>query len=127
MQVESRVEAYWYLGGLAIFLLIPFDMMTTAGAAYTHGISAEVNPLIRWSLKEGLLTFTAVNLLAGALALIGLYLLIETIKRAEDGWQRWLTERTYEIWVTTMILAGILVGVNNLMAIFVNVSLFSFI
>lgn len=115
-------RVYWSLAGLAVFLLIPVDMVTTVLAAHQYGVHAEANPLVRWSLQQGLLVFSVVNLIAGVLAIGAFGLLLRTMKNS-TGIEFWITARMYELWVSSLIIIGIVVAVNNLLVVFTGTGL----
>ena len=65
---EPRVEEFWDWFAVSLFLLITVDMMTSMYAARRVGLGAEINPLIRWALGQGVVTLVAVHLLVTVVA-----------------------------------------------------------
>lgn len=118
--IASRMNFYWHLAGVAIFLLVPVDMTTTMYAAFVYGTDAESNQIIAWALNEGPVVFAGINLVGGFLVALIFYGLLTHMK--ESTHPRVLGH-AYEVWVTILIGIGLFVAVNNLTVVFLGQSI----
>lgn len=120
--IDARVQEYWDWLAVALFILITIDMVTTLYAAELLGPGAESNPLIRWSLLQGMVVFAVVNILAVIVAVVlfdrVVDLLLNTPKRYENYFAA-----VIEAWLGGLLAAGLLVFANNLTVIFFGRSL----
>lgn len=111
-----RVEGYWRWFAVALFLLIPGDLVTTMGAAARFGFAAEANPLVRWLLEQGPGTLIAVNLVALVAAVYGFKGVMSGVREAPVPYDRYF-ERAVQGWLGLLVVAGLFVVANNLAVI----------
>lgn len=112
----DRRSHWWAWFTVALFLLVPVDLLTTLLAVAQHGIGVETNPLVRWLLHQGLVAVAAANLVAGLLA-VGLF---DVAVRAVDGASgRWRGALVHGVdaWVGLALVAGLALTANNLMVV----------
>mgnify|MGYP006282007393 CR=1 FL=1 len=119
---SAPLKEYWDWFAVALFILITVDMITTIYAAWYVGPAAEANPLMRWALRQGILTVTLVNLAATVIAVGGFYLLMSFVETATQPYDRYLAY-SVEVWLGLVIAAGLFVFANNLVVIFHGQSL----
>lgn len=115
--LETTVEEYWDWFAVAMYILIPVDMITTIYAAWSVGLDAEANPLIRWALNEGTSTLVAMNLVATVIAGVTFYVLMQVFDGTETRSNR-LWAFGIQLWLGLLIAIGLYVFANNLVVIF---------
>lgn len=74
----TRIEEYWDWFAVALFLLVTVDLLTTVGATRKYGLDAEINPVIIWLFRQGLLTVVVAHLAVTVLAVCAFAGLIRT-------------------------------------------------
>lgn len=121
-KIESRIPLYWRLAAVAVFLLVPIDMVTTMFAAYVYGSGAEANWIVAHAIEEGPVVFAGINLIGGFLVSLIFYGLIELIESSPHEHQRALG-LAFEAWVTILIGIGLFVAANNISVIVLGQSL----
>lgn len=119
----SRVHEYWSWIAVVLFLLITVDMLTTIFAAAVRGPAAEANPLVRWTLRRGIVVLVAVNLATVVLAVGFFYVLLEMLRRTPPAYERAFA-LLIEVWLGLLLFAGLAVFANNLSVIVLGNSLF---
>jgi len=121
LEAESRRE-YWSWTGVALYLLLPVDLLTTMYAAAVHGVMAESNPYVRWALASGPGPLVALNLVAlvVSVTLVAAYL---RLVRRSSGVEAWVMARSFECWVGSLVAVGLFVFANNLAVIVLGGSL----
>lgn len=119
---DSRIREYWEWISVALFLLITVDMITTVYAVEVNGLSAEANPVVKWALAEGMVTFALLNLAAVVLVGVMFHALTEVLRVLSPPYDR-LGFTVVEVWLGLMLAAGFLIFANNLVAIFFGLSL----
>jgi hypothetical protein len=119
---DTRLDEYWDWVSVALFLLIPVDMLTSLFAAHAYGTAIEVNPLMRWALEAGLIPLVALNLLATVLAASLFYVLFRTVENTTNPTRR-VFLFGFEVWLGLVISAGFLVFANNISVIILGQSL----
>ena len=113
---------YWEWFCLALFLLLPLDLLTTFGATAIHGLEAEANPVMRWLLTQSLVVLIVIHLLVLKLVVLtyaGLLRWAESLNRRAQR----QTYACIEIWLAGLIGAGIFVVSNNLSVIVFGASI----
>ncbi|MEF8783693.1 MAG: hypothetical protein V5A39_08905 [Haloarculaceae archaeon] len=118
----SRIEEYWDWFAVALFLLVTVDLLTTIGATLKYGLGAEINPVIIWLFRQGLLVLVVAHLGVTVLAVSAFAGLIRTIKRVSSPYDIYL-EYAAEVWLGLLLLAGFVVFANNLSVIVLGRSL----
>ncbi len=118
----SRIREYWEWIAVALFLLVTVDMITTVYAVAVNGLAAEANPLVRWAIAQGMVTFAFVNLAAVVLVVTMFYGLTEMLRIMPSPYDR-VGFVVVEVWLGLMLAAGLVLFANNLTAIFFGVSL----
>jgi hypothetical protein len=119
---EARLDEYWDWVAVVLFLLITLDMLTTLVAAAVIGPEAEVNPLMRWALLQGVETLVMLNLVAVVLVVAFFYVLLTLLERTPEPHQRWFA-LLVEVYIGLLLFAGIAVIANNLTAVILGYSL----
>ncbi|WP_096390424.1 DUF5658 family protein [Halopenitus persicus] len=114
--VELDVRQWWVLFGIALFLLVPLDLLTTLIAVATYGLSVEANPVMRWHLQRGLLVTTVVNLVVVGVSVAMFHLAIERIRDVPPG-ERRVIDVGVTVWLTVLIGGGVVLVFNNLLVI----------
>lgn len=114
--VELDVRQWWVLFGVALFLLVPLDLLTTLIAVATYGITVEANPVMRWLLQRGLLVTTVVNLIVVGVAVAMFHLAVERIRDVPPAERRVLAVGV-DIWIAILIVGGGALVLNNLLII----------
>lgn len=114
--MDRRVDQWWLLFAVALFLLVPLDLLTTLLAVSKHGTVVEANPIMRWLLDRGLFAVTAANLLVVLLAISLFNAAITRIRRAPES-----SRRTFafvvNVWVCVLLVAGFVVVINNVLVL----------
>ena len=116
------LEEYWDWVAVALFLLVTVDMLTTMFAAAALGPAAEANPLMRWALGRGPATLVAMNVAAVVLAVGFFYALREMLGRTPGRYRRPFS-LLVEVWLGSLVFAGLGVLANNLSAVLLGASL----
>jgi hypothetical protein len=113
---------YWNWTGVALYLLLPVDLLTTLYAAAVHGVMAEANPYVRSALEYGPGRLVALNLLVlcVSVTLVAAYL---RLLRRSSGVEAWVMARSFEVWLGSLIAGGLFVFANNLAVIVLGGSL----
>jgi len=119
---RRQIDVYWRWFAISLFLLLPVDLLTTYGAAAQYGLAYEVNPLMRWLLPRGIIAITVVHIGLVAVSAVGFWGILVAIKRTPPPLRRPLV-RGLEAWLALLIVAGVLVVMNNLAVIVVGESL----
>jgi uncharacterized membrane protein len=121
-QVGERIREYWDWIAVALFLLIPVDMLTTLYAARAVGSGAESNPLMRWALGQGLPTLVGVNVLAMVVAVVLFYGLLHLLNTVSEPRRRYAVV-AMELWLGLVLASGLTIFANNLTVIVLGESL----
>lgn len=120
--LSANDESYWQWFAVALFLLIPVDMLTTAGAIARHGVGGELNPLMRTAFQRGTPALLGLNLAAVVLTTGGFGLVLVMFRRA-PYWMHPYLDRWLQLWLGLLVSAGLFVAVNNLLALAVGETL----
>lgn len=110
---EPHWERYWDWFAVALFLLLTVDLLMTMGAAGVYGLEAEANPLMRWTLQQGVVAIVLVHVATLLIAVAGFELLVGYGKQLHGRAQlrfQWSTE----LWLGFLVGIGLLVYANNL-------------
>lgn len=121
-EFEARVREYWGWIAVSLFLLLTVDLLTTTFAVHRFGIGAESNPVMRWLIAEGPVVLAAAHLLAVVLAATFCFGIIEMIRQTPEPHRRTMA-LAFEVWIGTLVSAGLFLFANNLSAIVLNASL----
>lgn len=113
---SARLERDWRRFAVVLFVLLTLDMLTTMYAVAAVGPAGEANPLIRWTIERGLVTYTAVNLAAAALAAVGFAALLRFLRSTPAPYDRYF-ELGVRVWLGALLAAGLLVFANNVAVI----------
>jgi len=113
VEPDRRVEEYWDWFAVALFLLLPIDMLTSAGVVATRGLTAEINPLTVWLFCRSLVALAAANLLA-AVSSVGAFAgVMAALRRALSPHDTYFSY-LIEVWLGLLVAAGLVVLANNL-------------
>ncbi|MFP4218523.1 MAG: DUF5658 family protein [Salinarchaeum sp.] len=119
---RRQIDVYWRWFAISLFLLLPVDLLTTYGAAAQYGLAYEVNPLMRWLLPRGIITITVVHLGLVAVSAVGFWGILAAVERTRPPLRRPLVYGL-EVWLVLLIVAGLIIVMNNLAVIVVGESL----
>lgn len=120
--LEARIREYWDWWGVALFLLLAVDVLTTAFAARAVGVGAEANPLTRWLLVQGPIALAAANVAAVVLAAVLFRAVVAMLRIAPDPVQGPYA-RVIEVWIGALVAVGLFVFANNLSVVVLGASL----
>jgi len=122
-QVDAAsLEEYWSWTGAALYLLLPVDLLTTLYAVALYGLTAEANPIVRRALGHDVPRLVAINLAVLAVAVLLVTAYMRLLGRTR-GVEAWVLARSFELWVGSLLAAGLFVFANNLSVIFLGRSL----
>ena len=119
---HDHLREYWSWTGVALYLLLTLDLLTTLYAAALYGPAAESNPFVRAVLTRGVFRLVTLNLAALALS-VGLLAAYIRLLRRTRGLEAWFLARGFEAWLGGLIAAGLFVFANNLSVIVLGASL----
>lgn len=118
----TRREEYWDWLSVALYLLVPLDLLTTFGAAARYGTAAEANPLVASLLSEPLWLLVAANLLVVVAAAGGFAAILRQLRRTPPH-RRPQFSVVVESWLGLLVAVGLFVFANNLAVVVHGVSL----
>lgn len=116
IEIDGRIKTWWIWLTVALLLLLPIDLLMTLAAVSQHGLAVEANPLVRWLLSLGLLEVTVANIAVGSAAVYMFHAAVGGLRRAPASRHRALVYGV-DAWVALMLVAGIVLTVNNLLVI----------
>jgi len=107
---------WWGAFAVALFLLVPADLLTTLASVAVHGASVEANPLMRALIEHGLVAVTAANVLVVVVAVVAFD------RAVDDGIQAAAPERRrlatgLELWLAVLLVGGVALVANNVLAL----------
>jgi hypothetical protein len=114
--LDDHVERWWHLFAVALFLLVPLDLLTTLLVVTKYGIAVEANPLMRWLLDQGLVVVTVVNLGVVVLVVVLFHAAIHRIRQTPPAYHRAVT-LVVNVWVGVLLVAGTVLVANNLVVL----------
>lgn len=114
--LDRCVRRWWGWFAVALFLLIPLDLLTTLIVVAEHGTAVEANPIVRWLLRQGLLAVTVVNLVVVALAVTLFHVAVERFRRAAPPNPRPFV-LFVNLWIGGLIAVGAGIVANNILAV----------
>jgi hypothetical protein len=114
--LDNHVERWWHLFAVALFLLVPLDLLTTLLVVTKHGTTVEANPLMRWLLDQGLVVVTAVNLGVVVLVVALFHAAIHRIRQTPPAYHRTVA-LVVNVWVGVLLIAGTVLVANNLVVL----------
>ncbi len=120
--LDEWTDDYWSWVAVVLFLLIPVDLRTTAGAATLYGAQAETNPLMRWLLTRRFATIVAVHLVVLVAVVVSFRAMILLLEATDERHQRAFAYGI-EAFVGLLLLVGLVVFANNLSVIVLGESL----
>lgn len=120
--MESRIREYWEWITVVLFLFTTVDMVTTVFAARVVGVGAEVNPIVRWTLANGLPALVGVNVAAVVLVVTFFWGVMAMLERTPAPADRYFAV-VIELWLGLFLTVGLLIFANNLVVIFFGESL----
>jgi len=113
---DGDVDQWWFWFAVALFLLLPLDLLTTLFAVAKHGIAVEANPIVRWLLQQGLVAVTVAHLLVVGLVVSLFHGAVERIRRVPPSDRRVLVHGV-NLWIGILIVSGVVLVLNNLLAL----------
>ncbi|WP_311170739.1 DUF5658 family protein [Halobellus ordinarius] len=116
VELNGRVDQWWFWFAVALFLLIPVDLFTTLLAVGRYGTGVEANPVMRWLLEQGLFVGTVANLLAVGVAVWLFHVAIDRVSRVSPSY-RFACIRLVDVWIGLLIAVGLVVVANNLLSL----------
>lgn len=114
--LDRHVDRWWVLFAVALFLLVPLDLLTTLVAISKYGTGVEANPFMRLLLDHGLLAVTAVNLVVVLVGVSLFHVAMGSIQRAPISSHRALIN-VVNTWVAVLLIGGIVLVANNVLVI----------
>ncbi|GGL53280.1 DUF5658 family protein [Halocalculus aciditolerans] len=114
---EQRRRRYWRRAGLALFVLLTVDLLTTALAVRAYGVGGEANPIMAYLLGSGFAVLLGVHLAVLAVLAALFYALIELAVRAPSPFDE-VVAASFEVWSALLVVAGVVVAANNLAVVF---------
>ena len=121
---SPRAEEQWDWLAVALFLLVPVDLLTTFGAAARVGVGAEANPLVASLLQAPLWVVVGVNLGVIVASVVGFAVLVRLRRRTTPALKRPFRV-TIDAWLGLLVAAGLFVFANNFSVIVHGLSLLS--
>lgn len=115
-QLDADVGQWWFLFGVALFLLVPLDLFTTLLAVEAHGIGVEANPIMRWLFGHGLLAVMVVNLAIVGLAASLFHAALGRLRHSHPPYRRALTH-VVNVWLGALLVTGVALVTNNLLVL----------
>lgn len=112
-RIERNVCRWWVSFGVALFLLVPLDLLTTLLAVARYGVGIEINPVVRWLFTHGLVAVAAANLTVVGITVYLFHVALEGVRTAPPSSHR-LLSRVVHVWVGTLLVTGTVVVANNL-------------
>ena len=116
VEMDRYVEQWWLWFAVALFLLIPLDLLTTLIAVSKYGIGVEANPIMQWLLHRGLFAVTLVHLVVVGLVVSMFHVAIQRFQRAPPSYRRILCY-VVTLWIGILIASGLLVVTNNVLLV----------
>lgn len=113
---DAQVRRWWTRFAIALFLLIPLDLLTTLAAVSQHGLAVEANPIMQWLLRRGLVAVTLANLAAVCVAVALFHAAVERFRRTPPAHRRRVV-RAVNAWLGVLLLAGCALVANNLLTV----------
>jgi hypothetical protein len=113
---DEEVEQWWLQFGVALFFLIPLDLLTTLLAVTKYGTAVEANPIMRWLLSRGLLLVGVVNVVVVCLVIGLFHLALVGMRRAPASRRSSLTH-VVNVWLGVLLVTGVALVTNNLLAV----------
>lgn len=115
-ELDRYVEQWWLWFAVALFFLIPLDLLTTLIAVAKYGTVVEANPIVRWLLQRGLLTVTVVNLGVVGIVVYLFHAAVGSVRQVPPS-NRQVLVRFVNVWLAVLLVVGAVVVVNNIRAI----------
>jgi len=120
--LDDRIQEFWDWIAVALFMLVPVDTLTTLFAARAVGVGAESNPIMAWTIGQGIGTLIAINLAAVVLVAVFFYGVVEMLEHSGPTIRPYFA-RIVELWIAVLLVAGFGVFANNLVVIVFGASL----
>lgn len=114
--LEGRIEQWWHRFAVALFLLIPLDLLTTLLAVEKYGLGVEANPVMRGLLDQGLVVVLAVNLAVVLLAVALFHVAVVSLRQTPPAYHR-AVATFVNAWVGVLIAIGALLVANNVVVL----------
>lgn len=114
--LDRHVEQWWHLFAVALFLLIPLDLLTTLLAVEKYGLGVEANPVMRGLIDQGLVVVLAVNLAVVLLAVALFHVAVVSLRQTPPAYHRAIT-MFVNAWVGVLIAIGALLVANNVVVL----------
>lgn len=111
-EVNRYVPQWWLWFGIALFLLVPLDLLTTLIAVAKYGVGVEANPVMQWLLRRGLFVVIAVHLGVLSLAVSLFHIAIGGVRNVSRSQAR-VFVHVVNIWIGVLLVVGIVVVANN--------------
>lgn len=111
--LEVYIAAWWGLFAVALFMLLPLDLLTTLFAVAEYGVAVEANPIMRWLLGHGLVAVTVANLVAAGAVIYLFHIAVGKFRETSSSGRRVLVP-VVSAWIIVLNVAGITIVLNNL-------------
>lgn len=106
-------EEYWSWVSIALYLLIPLDLLTTIYAAKLYGIIHESNIIMRFLLDKNPIFLTTIHILLLIMVAFFFYF-IELLYEKTNGKEELFFEKIIEVYLGLLIAFGLFIFSNNL-------------
>lgn len=116
VEPDEYVETWWVWFTVALFLLLPLDLLTTLFAVAEYGVAAEANPIMEFLLRQGLLAVVGVHLVVIALVVSFFHVVVARF-RVSNRHSRRLLAPIITVWILILNIAGCLIVTNNILLI----------
>lgn len=113
---DDRIAQWWRWFALALFLLLPLDLLTTLLAVDRYGTPVEANPVMRWVLEQGLVVTVLVHLVVVVVAVWLFHVAVDAVRRVPLS-DRPKLARLIDGWLGLLLLFGSALVINNLSTI----------
>lgn len=111
---DEHVDTWWVWFTVALFLLLPLDLLTTLFAVAEYGVAAEANPAMELLLRQGFLAVVGVHLVVIALVVYLFHIVVARF-RLSDRESRRLLSPIITAWIIMLNVAGVIVVTNNIL------------
>lgn len=115
-EIDARIADWWKWFTMALFLLVPVDLVSTLVAIAKYGAGVEANPIMEWLLAQGLAPVVVVNLVVVGLAVLLFDTAIDAVRTAPASYRTQLVFG-FNLWIGFVFAAGVVLTANNVLVI----------
>ena len=114
--MDEHVRRWWIGFTVALFLLVPVDLLTTLVSVAEHGVAVEANPIMQWLLSQGAVALIAVHVGVIVVTVYAFHVAIGAVQRAPVSYRPSLGQGV-DIWLTLVLVTGVVLVANNLLVL----------